>query len=114
MAVFTKTVRTKTSQDKINQLIIGTGIDCVPLGKSEGLGAITVEFVCSDANPAQPRTIKDIDNLLMKLEDVKEVTDHRNEPTKSGKADHMLQISVDKDTEQQGTVQGDSKEIERG
>ena len=113
MNVYHKIVRTKTSKEQINKLIRGLGIDYVILGESEGIGQITVEFICSDSNPAHPKTMKDIDNLLMKLEEVKELPSHRNEPTKEGGVDHLLQISVDKDSEIEGIPQGNSKEIER-
>lgn len=88
------------------------GIDMIPLYHTRGLNQVIVEFVCSDANPALPKTQKDLDNLAMHLKVVKELSEHRNEPTKH--MNHLLQISVDKDSEQEGKIQGDSKEIERG
>lgn len=89
------------------------GIDCLILYHTKGLNQVTVEFVCSDSNPAHPKTQKDLDNLAMHLPGVvKELKEHRNEPTKH--VNHLLQISVDKDSKQEGKIQGDSKEIERG
>ena len=114
MAVFTKIIRTKTPLDKIRQYLHGSGIDMIKLGDSAGIGQITVKLVCSDSSPSNPRTMKDIDNLLMKLEGVKEVKEHRNDPSSTTKANMSLQISTDKDTPQSGMIQGDSKEIERG
>jgi hypothetical protein len=75
------------------------------------LGQITLEFICSDANPSQPRTMKDIDNLLMHLEDVKELPEYRTDPKQSGASNHRLQISTDKAPDKDDNEE--TKEIER-
>ena len=92
----------------------GLGIDLLQLPGGEGLGEITVEFMCSDANPSQPRTMTDIDELLKHFEVTKELPQHSKDPVDSKHTNHRLQISVDKDSEQKGKIQGDSKEVERG
>ena len=91
----------------------GLGIDFLILPGGEGLGEITLDLICSDANPSQPRTMADIDKLLMHFEVTKELSTHRSDPVDSGHTNHRLQISVDKDSEQKGKIQGDSKEVER-
>ena len=83
------------------------GISMIPLYHTKGLNQVTVEFVCSDADPARPKTQKDLDNLAMHLKVVKELPDHRNEPTKH--MNHLLQISNKKSEDTDET-----DEIERG
>jgi hypothetical protein len=85
------------------------GIDMIPLYHTEALNQITVELVCSDNDPEHHRTMKDIDNLLMRFEVIKELDDHRNAPTKH--MNHLMQISQKKD-ETEDTEE--TKEIERG
>jgi hypothetical protein len=78
MTVYHKIVRIKPSDPQnptkdVNKCLREhPGIDYIILGHSQTLNRITLEFVCSDNNPSQPRTIKDIDNMLMHFEVVKE------------------------------------------
>jgi hypothetical protein len=96
------------------------GIDLIPLYHTDALNQITVQLVCSDNNPSQPRTMKDIQNILMRFEVVKELKDHRNAPTKH--VNHLLQISTEKTKpktkkkgrKSKGAIIGETKEVERG
>lgn len=73
------------------------GIDYLTLQFTPALNQATYEFVCSDNNPFQPRTMKDIDDLLSHLNIIKEMPDHPNEPLKSQKANRLLQIDANLD-----------------
>jgi hypothetical protein len=84
------------------------GINLLQLYHTEALNQVTVELVCSDNDPSHPRTMKDIDNLLMRFEVVKTLDDHRNAPTKN--MNHLMQISQRKDDSETE----ETKEIERG
>ena len=55
--------------------------------------------------------MKDIDNLLMHLEDVKELPEYRTDPKQSGRSNHLLQISTDKAPDKDDNEE--TKEIER-
>jgi hypothetical protein len=64
MTVYHKIVRIKSSdplnptKDVNKYLGQHPGIDYIILGHSQALNQITLEFVCSDNDPSQPRTHK--------------------------------------------------------
>ena len=109
-AVYNKIVRTKSTVKQVDEQVRQyPGINFLTLGQSGGLGEITIEFICSDAEPTQPRTIKDIDNVLMHLDITKVLDSHRNDPITAGKSNHLLQISTNTKEDNEET-----EEIERG
>ena len=89
----------------------GLGIDYLKLGESKGINQITLAFICSDVNPAHPRTMKDIDNLLMHVKVVRELSEDKNDPMDSGATNHRLQISTNKAPEKDDNEE--TREIER-
>lgn len=112
MTVYKKIVRTKSTTKEISkQLRQYLGVSYIKLGESAGLGETTLEFICSDADPVQPRTMKDIDNLLMHLDITKVLDSHRNDPLTSGASNHLMQISTDKAPDKDDNEE--TKEVER-
>jgi organic radical activating enzyme len=71
------------------------GIDYITLQFTPALNQATYQFVCSDNNPFQSRTMEDIDRLLTHLNIIKEMPEHANQPLKNAK--HLLQIDANLD-----------------
>ena len=71
MVVYHKIVRTKsTIKDVSKQLRQYPGINYLILGQTSGLNEITLEFICSDADPAQtavPQGISIICSCILML-----------------------------------------------
>ena len=99
MAVFHKIVKIKpvNARDPTKEIDAylqkNPGIDYNVLQNTPTVEIAIIEFICSDKNPDQKRSMKDIDNLIKgsKLHVLKELDTHSKDPL--NKANHLVRIS---------------------
>jgi hypothetical protein len=75
------------------------GVDYNILQNTPAVGVTVIEFICSDKNPKQEKSMKDIDNLIKgsKLHVLKEMDTHDKDPL--NKANHLVRISDEQNNE---------------
>ena len=89
--------KTKPTREIDLYLQKNPGIDYITLQFTPALNQATYEFVCSDADPFNPKTESDIDKLLSHLNIIKEMSEHPNDPMTNKSANHLIQIDANID-----------------